>query len=199
MCTSSTIVQFEHRLTLSSIGQRLGRRDLEEMLFICEACIPESIAEEITSATALFRELEHRVLIGPGNYEFLRTVFTNIGRIDLANKLTQFKAKPKPIAVPVSSKKTAATSKRSVLQVVADSLRKKDLQKLSFLCYSKYSDGLSLIKDLEEKRLICQDDYGYLEQKLGVIGRHDLRKLLSSGQETADGKKVRGEETLVSW
>jgi len=191
MGTSSVAMQFEHRLILSSLSQKLGRQDLEEMLFVCEAFIPESIAEETLSVTALFRELEHWSLIGPGNYEFLKTILATIGRIDLVNKL------PQAETMLESSVLTVAASERSTLLVVADSLRKKDVTKLAFLCCSKYSDGLSLIKELEEKGLVSGDSYGYLEQKLGIIGRYDLRKLLRSNREIASGKKVREEK--ASW
>jgi len=199
MGTSSVATQFEHRLILSRISQKLGRQDLEEMLFICEAFISESTAEETPSVMALFRELEHRILIGPGNYEFLKTILTNIGQIDLANKLPPAKTKSKPSA-PAHAKKKAAVSERSMLLVVADSLRKKDIRKLAFLCSSQYCDGLSLIHELEEKRLISADNYGYLERNLDVIGRYDLCKLLSSkrGDPAAtSGRTV--QEEIASW
>jgi len=166
---TSVATQFEHRLILSSISQKLGRQELEELLFICEAFFPESIAEETPSVIALFRELEHRILIGPGNYKFLETILTNIGRIDLANKLPQAKTKPKS-AVPACTKKTVATNdKRSVLLVVADSLRKNDIP----------------------------DNYSYLARKFSMIGRYDLSQLLSC--KSSDYEIVSGKTEIASW
>lgn len=178
MC-SAVVAQFEHRLILSAIGQKLSKQDLEEMLFICEAFISESTVEDVPSATVLFRELEHRILVGPGQYDFLKTILNSIGRVDLANKLPQPNQKQK-VMVDAIVKKASTTSKRSMLLVVSDALRKKDVQKLAFLSSSKYSDGISLIEGFEDKGLISTDNYDYLTGKLGEIGRYDLSRLLAT-------------------
>lgn len=195
---------FEHRLILSGIGQKLGKEDLDEVLFLCEAFISESTAEETHSATALFRELEHRTLLGPGKYGFLKTVLMAVGRVDLAHQLPQANSKRSPLLTWPSAKSEAtpsplAASKRSLLLVVAESLRKRDLQKLAFLCSRKFSDGMSLIEELEDEGLITGDSCDYLALKLVTIGRRDLSTLLNNHGFNCDATAKTTQEDIASW
>ena len=195
MC-SVVAVQLEHRLVLNSIGQSLGNQDLEEMLFICESFISESTAEDMVSPMALFRELEHRMLVGPGKYEFLKNMLSSIGRNDLASKLPLAKKK---VSVPVAVRKASTTNRRSLLLVISDELRRKDIKKLLYLCSCQSSDGLSLIEDLEHKGLISPDNLDYLAQKLGEIGRCDLCKLLATKGHECGLTSRNVQEEIATW
>ncbi len=185
-------------MRLMNIAQSLGRQDLEELLFICEPFLSESTAEETPSAVALFRELEHRVLIAPGQYEFLKKILTSIGRVDLVNKLPPLKRKLSGLSSARLSK-AANWTEKSLLLVISDGLRKRDVQRLAFLSSSKYSDGLSLMEDLEDKGLISEDNYDYLARQLGEIGRLDLCRIIATKDFGVEAASKTVQEEIATW
>lgn len=157
------------------------------MLFICEGVLTESTAEGILSVFSLFRELEHRTILGPGKYDFLKEVLVSVGRNDLASMLATITRKS---MMPTGGKSIAhfCSNKKSILMHISTQLRKADVRKMAYLCCCKSERGLSLIEELEHKNKISDNNYDYLACRLSEIGRHDLAQflLINARKETAN-------------
>lgn len=169
------LAKLKHRQALNTIAQRLSQYDLEQLVFICEGVLPESTTEKIHSAISLFRELEHRTLIGPGEYNFLKGIFISIGRNDIASTLNKLIIPP---PVRKSGLYVSSFDHRSLLMKISSQLRKDDVQNMAYLCFCNANEGLSLIETLEHRGLISNDNYDFLAERLSDIGRHDLCQLL---------------------
>ncbi|CAH3018058.1 unnamed protein product [Porites evermanni] len=75
------------RLKLGTIASQIESHRLEHFKFLCKDSIPEGDMERISSPEALFIELEHRMLLGPNQVEFVRQCLIQVGRKDLASSL----------------------------------------------------------------------------------------------------------------
>ncbi|KAK6274336.1 hypothetical protein J4Q44_G00392630 [Coregonus suidteri] len=73
---------------LLKISCELVGDQLEKMKFLCLKEIGKNRLEKITSGLQLFTVLEERNKLGPDNTEFLVSLLTDIGRLDLADKIT---------------------------------------------------------------------------------------------------------------
>lgn len=80
-------------LNLGKIASRIESHRLERFKFLCKDSIPEGDMEQISSPEALFMELEHRMLLGPSNVEFVGQCLIQVGRNDLAFELMAFDEK----------------------------------------------------------------------------------------------------------
>ncbi len=174
----------QHRLQLLELSQALTQCDLEELLFVCEVEISESAAEEIKSGTSFFRALEHRACLGPNNYEFLRTCLEGIGRNDLAHMLPEedsgLAESISELSIASRSNCSPVVASKKKLLYIADQLRRKDLEKMSYLCSCECTmEGLRMIQELEKRGLIQDGDYSYLSELLMEIGRHDLGRMFT--------------------
>lgn len=78
------------RLKLGEIASQIETHRLERFKFLCKDLIPEGDMERISSPEALFIELEHRMLLGPNQVEFVRQCLIQVGRNDLAFELMVF-------------------------------------------------------------------------------------------------------------
>lgn len=81
------------RLKLGEIASQIESHRLERFKFLCKDLIPEGDMERISSPDALFIELEHRMLLGPNQVEFVRQCLIQVGRNDLAFELMAFDEK----------------------------------------------------------------------------------------------------------
>ena len=172
------LVKLRHRQTLNSISQRISLNDLEQMVFICEGILAESTTEEIQSAFSLFRELEHRTLLGPGQYDFLKEILFDVGRNDLATTLSSQKENTAILSSVGKSLAYSISKRKSILMQISNELRKEDIRKMAYLSSCKSDKGLSLMEELEHKGKISDNNYDYLAECLIEIGRQDLSQLL---------------------
>ena len=78
------------RLKLGKIASQIESHRLERFKFLCKDLIPEGDMERISSPEALFIELEHRMLLGPNQVEFVRQCLIQVGRNDLSFELMPF-------------------------------------------------------------------------------------------------------------
>ena len=176
--------QMQQRSLLVKVSQCLSLCDLEELIFLCEPEISESVAEEIHSGISLFRTLEHRALLGPNNCDFLRWCLVNIGRQDLASMLP---ADQKDIADAFShlnmedkhTKCSATVLTKEKMLHISTRLTRKDLEKMSYLSSCEFRDGLSMIQELEKNGWIQDSNYTYLSELLTAIGRCDLGRIVA--------------------
>ncbi|XP_013981936.1 FAS-associated death domain protein [Salmo salar] len=73
---------------LLKISGELVGDQLEKMKFLCIKEIGKNRLEKMTSGLQLFTVLMERNKLGPDNTVFLVSLLTDIGRLDLADKLT---------------------------------------------------------------------------------------------------------------
>ncbi|XP_029622911.1 FAS-associated death domain protein-like [Salmo trutta] len=73
---------------LLKISGELVGDQLEKMKFLCIKEIGKNRLEKMTSGLQLFMVLMERNKLGPDNTVFLVSLLTDIGRLDLADKLT---------------------------------------------------------------------------------------------------------------
>ena len=137
----------------------------------------ETNAEKITTAISLFRELEYLALVEPGKYDFLNEVLETVGRFDLS-RLLSFMTSQVKIIFGKKSVPEPTDNKRALLVRLTGQLRKSDVKKMAFMCGIHVEDGLDLVQDLEHKGLISLDNFSFLENCLGAIGRQDLGQML---------------------
>ncbi|XP_024295667.1 FAS-associated death domain protein [Oncorhynchus tshawytscha] len=74
-------------ILLKISGELVGDQ-LEKMKFLCNKEIGKNRLEKMTSGLQLFMVLMERNTLGPDNTVFLVSLLTDIGRLDLADKLT---------------------------------------------------------------------------------------------------------------
>lgn len=181
--------KLQHRVLLTKLGQRLSSSDVEDLVFISEAVLHESTAEGIKTATGLFRELEHRAFLAPGDYTFLKGSLMNIGRNDLADMLPSIKEDHLSQAFSSlncsdtstqAKKYCPAVEEKRVLLHISNQLRKEDLEKAAYLCSSEIHGGIHFIQYLERNGIVRDGNYGHLAEILIEIGRDDLSQLLKS-------------------
>ncbi|KAJ7983393.1 hypothetical protein DPEC_G00379240 [Dallia pectoralis] len=79
---------------LMKISQELTQEQLEKMKFRCIEDIPKSIREKATKGFELFSVLMERNKLGPDNTDFVVSLLTDIGRLDLAKLLDDEKKCP---------------------------------------------------------------------------------------------------------
>lgn len=178
-------VKHQHRTLLLKIIHKLTTTDLEELVFICEDVLSESTAEEIQSATSLFRALEHRGKLSPQDYNYLRECLTNIGRDDLASLLPENQTNKSLISLSglslneINGSTLKSAAKKTMLYI-SNQLRKRDLDKMAYLCECEAKGGIDLIQTLERNGKISDGNHDYLSGVLTEIGRNDLGRLLKS-------------------
>ena len=68
----------------------LSKEDVDEIVYLSEDFIPQSEVGQISSGLDLMRSLERHNRVAPGKYSYLLACLKEIGRIDLANSLTEF-------------------------------------------------------------------------------------------------------------
>ena len=76
-----------HRRCLLKLSKALELQDINELLYLSEEFIPQTEVGAIKSGVDLMRSLEKHGRLGPGNYGYLASCLTEIGRIDLAQEL----------------------------------------------------------------------------------------------------------------
>lgn len=181
-----------HRVLLLKIGHKLTNSDIEDLVFMSEGILSESTAEGIKSATGLFRELEHRGVLAPNDYEYLKSCLLDIGRNDLAAFLPTAEDEIglveslRELSV-MESMHTSVAAGKKVLLYISKQLRSEDLQKLAFLCSCEVQEGLELIQTLERNGSIRDGNYKFLADLLMEVGRCDLAKVLKSDQLELSG------------
>ncbi|XP_020344271.1 LOW QUALITY PROTEIN: FAS-associated death domain protein-like [Oncorhynchus kisutch] len=74
-------------ILLKISGELVGDQ-LKKMKFLCNKEIGKNRLEKMTSGLQLFMVLMERNTLGPDNTVFLVSLLTDIGRLDLADKLT---------------------------------------------------------------------------------------------------------------
>ena len=79
-----------HRWKILSVSRLLSKEDVDELLYLSEDFIPQSEVGQISSGLDLMRSLERHNRVAPGKYNYLLACLKEIGRIDLANSLTEF-------------------------------------------------------------------------------------------------------------
>ena len=72
------------------MSRLLSKEDVDEILYLSEDFIPQSEVGQISSGLDLMRSLERHNRVAPGKYNYLLACLKEIGRIDLANSLTEF-------------------------------------------------------------------------------------------------------------
>ncbi len=181
-------VDLKHRALLLKVGQRFSYEDMDGILFLCEGVLSESTTEKIKSPTALFRGLEHRSYLAPGNYTFLKGCLMSIGRVDLADmlptKADQLRVAFSDLNIDNSKKSSPGMEKKKVLNQISSKLRREDLDKMAYLCSCEVKGGLELMQTLEKRGLIHEQNYDYLIEILAEIGRCDLSNMLQSDHLT---------------
>lgn len=168
--------RLQHRIVLLKIGQQLTQSDLEELLYLCEEVLSESVTQKITSATSLFRELQHRAYLAPNHHGFVKERLLNIGRDDLANMLTKNEDEN---LEQTFSNLTIGDAKKSndqkkILLSLSNQLRVEDVEKMAYLCSCEAKEGIQLIMELEKNGWIKNNNYDYISSVLMEIGRCDL-------------------------
>lgn len=170
-----------HRVLLLKISQKLTDSDLEELIYLSEDMLSESTAQKITSATLLFRELQHRACLAPNNYHFVRTSLLCIGRNDLANMLPS--KDDENISQTLEELRTiqcrsSNQDQKKILLSISNQLRVEDVEKLAYLCSCDAKDGLELIQRLEQRGVVENNNYDRISDALMEIGRCDLGIML---------------------
>lgn len=76
-----------HRCCLLQLSRSLEEKEINELVYLSEDFIPPTEADSIKTGLDLFRSLERHGKLGPGNYSYLTTCLSMIGRIDLVKTL----------------------------------------------------------------------------------------------------------------
>ena len=76
-----------HRYRLLEVSESLRRDEVKRLVYICPI-LPQTLYDSIEEGFQLFQELEQRGRLGTDNYGYLTECLRQLGRVDLATKLS---------------------------------------------------------------------------------------------------------------
>ena len=194
---------------LTTLSQKLSRDDIESLVFSCGDILPPAVANKITNAADLLRELKQRDQLRPTNYDYLREKLELVGRNDLAvllpDQVEVYFGQPVPnlqrktflgfvdspsasLLVPQDLQSLKFCPPNSAPRVfvmhLCDQLSSEDMKKLTFLMnlplHNDRVTSLELAECFERKGgILSRSMIDNLIPCLKAIGRIDLSQLVT--------------------
>lgn len=195
---------------LTTLSQKLSRDDIKSLVFSCGDILPPAVANKITNAADLLRELKQRNQLGPTNYDYLREKLELVGRNDLAvllpDQVEVYFGQPVPnlqrktflgfvdspsasLLVPQDLQSLKFCPPNSAPRVfvmhLCEQLSSEDMKKLAFLMnlplHNDRVTSLELAECFERKGgILSRSMINNLIPCLKAIGRVDLSQLVTS-------------------
>lgn len=135
--TSSTRMasEIETNIILHRISNELRAHDLQNLKHLCHGRIPLGELEKAKTSNDLFRIMQQKLLIRPGNLNFLESLLKQVGRADLAGKI-QISGGDVTMqtesALP-SNPSEAGASYRGFLMKLSDELTRDNVESMKFV------------------------------------------------------------------
>ncbi|TNN53982.1 CASP8 and FADD-like apoptosis regulator [Liparis tanakae] len=79
------------RVLMANINEDMANEDLNSVKFLLGSTLPREIMEKVQSFLDVIIELEKLDIVSPERVDFVEECFRNIGRVDLAKKVTAYK------------------------------------------------------------------------------------------------------------
>ncbi|XP_056278718.1 CASP8 and FADD-like apoptosis regulator [Pseudoliparis swirei] len=79
------------RVLMANINEDMANEDLNSVKFLLGSTLPREMMEKVQSFLDVIIELEKLDIVSPEKVDFVEECFRNIGRVDLAKKVTAYK------------------------------------------------------------------------------------------------------------
>ena len=180
------------------IGQNMGRRDVNNLKFLCEYDLPKRQMEKIETAFELFCALESNDLIGYGNDSKLRAMLNSLSKAHLLEKypLETSDSEIETDRGGKSHEKPELQRLNTFLIEISDNMSNRDVRTFACFVYDqtthfslmdleKIDSAHTIFSGLTQDRLIGPRNLSVLEEIFEVIGRNDLRQRIREYLSTA--------------
>ncbi len=198
---------YQFRMSLKQLGDRLGHSDLQSMKVLSAYYVPESKLERVKTVFDLFVLLEERGKLSADDLSFLEELLEEKQHLidqlyakGFGQKMRKHLQKVKgykngeptpfqgtaPVYIVFSAERTAMSFKR-LLRAVGSQLTKHDISQLIFLCpddvflagQEEIESGLELFVLLEKRQIISPVNVDFLLRNLESVGRKDLCRMVT--------------------
>ena len=127
--------EIETNIILHRISNELRAHDLQNLKHLCHGRVPLGELEKAKTSNDLFRIMQQKLLIRPGNLNFLESLLKQVGRADLAGKIQTSGGDvtmQTESALP-SNPSEAGASYRGFLMKLSDELTRDNVESMKFV------------------------------------------------------------------
>ncbi|XP_064390312.1 FAS-associated death domain protein-like [Halichondria panicea] len=111
---------FQFSKLLASVSDGLGREDVRGIKNLCYDNIPARKREEIDNGLDIFQVLREKKVIAADNPAFLKELLTEIGRVDLAEKVDEYVQKVLDVGLVEPQKVTECLERGQLMRIATD-------------------------------------------------------------------------------